>query len=142
MNLKPINNFRLATSIPLSLLLLMPAWAVERKLLTGHIPSATARLQPVGRLPGSSRLNPAIGLPLRNQEALTTLLDQLYDPASPQYRHYLSPEQFTEKFGPAKEDYEALIVFAKEQGLAVTGTHPNRTLLDVSGSVADIEKTF
>src|SRR5438876_2127941 len=103
LNLKPANNFRLAASIMLSLLLLTPAWAVERQLLTGHIPSATARLQAVGRLPGSSRLNLAIGLPLRNQEGLTTLLDQLYDPASPQYRHYLSPEQFAEKFGPAKE---------------------------------------
>src|SRR2546428_9119168 len=142
MNLKPTNNFRLATSIMLSLLLLTPAWAVERQLLTGHIPSSAARLQPVGRLPGSSRLNLAIGLPLRNQEALTTLLDQLYDPASPQYRHYLSPEQFTEKFGPVKEDYEALIAFATAQGLAVTATHPNRTLLDVSGSVADIERVF
>ena len=126
----------------LSLLLLTRAWAVERQLLTGHIPSATARLQPVGRLAGSSRLNLAIGLPLRNQEALTTLLEQLYDTASPQYRHYLSPEQFTEKFGPAKEDYEALIAFATAQGLAVTATHPNHTLLDVSGLVADIERVF
>src|SRR5438552_7478534 len=142
MNLKPINNFRLATSIPLSLLLLMPAWAVERKLLTGHIPSATARLQPVGRMPGSSRLNLVIGLPLRNQEALITLLDQLYDPASPQYRHYLSPEQFAERFGPVKEDYEALIAFATAQGLVVTATHPNRTLLDVNGLVEEIERAF
>ena len=126
----------------LSLLLLTPAWAVERQLLTGHIPSATARLQAVGRLPGSSRLNLAIGLPLRNQEALTTLLEQLYDPASPQYRHYLTPEQFAEKFGPAKEDYAALMVFAKAQGLVVDGTHPNRTLLDVSGSVEDIERVL
>ena len=73
-------------------------------------------MQPVGRLPGSSRLNLAIGLPLRHQEALTTLLEQLYDPASPQYRHYLTPEQFAEKFGPEKQDYEALMAFATAQG--------------------------
>jgi uncharacterized repeat protein (TIGR03803 family) len=90
----------------------------------------------------SSLLNLAIGLPLRNQESLTTLLDQLYDPASPQYRHYLTPEQFAEKFGPAKADYEALMAFAKAQGLRVTATHPNRTLLDVSGLVEDIERAF
>src|SRR5258708_5226448 len=76
------------------LLLLTPAWAVERQSLSGHVPAAAARLQPNRRLPASSRLNLAIGLPLRNQEALTTFLDQLYAPASPQYRHYLSPEQF------------------------------------------------
>ena len=32
--------------------------------------------------------------------------------------------------------------FAKSHGLTVKKTHPNRTLLDVSGSVADIEKAF
>ena len=106
MNLKPTNNFRLAAAVMLSLLLLTPAWAVERQSLGGHVPAAAARLQPVGRMPGSSRLNLAIGLPLRNQEALTTLLDEIYDPASPQYRHYLSPQEFAEKFGPAREDYE------------------------------------
>src|SRR5258708_35834819 len=61
---------------------------------------------------------------------------------SPQYRYYLSREQFAEKFEPAKEDYEALMAFAKAQGLVVTATHPNRVLLDVNGSVEDIERVF
>jgi uncharacterized repeat protein (TIGR03803 family) len=123
-------------------MLLTPAWAVERQALTGHVSEAVQRLQPAGRLPGSNRLNLAIGLPLRNQQALTTLLEQLYDPASPQYRDYLTPEQFTKRFGPRKEDYWTLIDFAKSKGLTVTATHPNRTLLDVSGSVEDIEVAF
>jgi uncharacterized repeat protein (TIGR03803 family) len=87
-------------------------------------------------------LNLAIGLPLRSQDEVRTLLEQLYDPASPQYRHYLTPDQFTERFGPTKEHYEALRTWAESKGLAVIGTHPNRTLLDVSGSVADIERAF
>ena len=106
MNLKSTNNFRLAAAVMLSLLLLTPAWAVERQLLSGHVPAAAARLQPVGRMPASNRLNLAIGLPLRNQEELTTLLEELYGAAGPQYRHYLSPQEFAEKFGPAREDYE------------------------------------
>jgi subtilase family serine protease len=93
----------------------------------------------VGRLPGSNRLNLAIGLPLRNQAELNGLLEQLYDPASPQYRHYLTLDQFTERFGATKEDYDAVTAFAKVHGLTITGIHPNRTLLDISGSVADIE---
>ena len=46
----------------------------------------------MGFLPGTTRLNLAIGLPLRNGEALTNLLRQIYDPASAQYHHYLTPE--------------------------------------------------
>jgi len=65
-----------------------------------------SHLQPVGELSGLTNLYLAVGLPLRNTEELTTLLQQIYDPSSPQYRHYLTPEQFTEMFGPTEEDYQ------------------------------------
>jgi len=48
--------------------------AQQRRTLTGHVPLAAKQLQPVDRLPGSTRLDLAIGLPLRNQEGLTKLL--------------------------------------------------------------------
>ena len=88
------------------------------------------------------RLQLAIGLPLRNREALANLLQQIYDPSSPYYRHYLTPEQFTEMFGPTEEDYQTLIAFAKTNGLTVSGAHPNRVVLDVEGAITDIEKAF
>ena len=120
------------------------ARAQDRQVLHGHVPRAIAdlNLQPMGLLPGTNRLHLAIGLPLRNQEALTDLLQQIYDPGSPVYHQYLTPEQFAEKFGPTEPDYQAVIAFAKANGFTVTGTHPNRVLLDVNGSVADIEKVF
>ncbi|MGO9246189.1 MAG: leucine-rich repeat protein [Verrucomicrobiia bacterium] len=128
----------------LVLLFTPPARAQDRQVLLGHVPKAITGLdlQPVGRLPSETRLHLAIGLPLRNQEALTSLLHQIYDPTSPQYHHYLKPEEFTEKFGPTEQDYQAVIGFAKSNGLTVAGTHPNRVLLDVNGSVAKIEKVF
>jgi hypothetical protein len=119
-----------------------PTQAQQLRTLPGHVPPAVALLQPVDRLPGSTRLNLAIGLPLRNQEGLTKLLQQIYDPASPQYRHYLTTEQFTEKFGPTEQDYQAVVDFARRNGFRVTATHPNRVLLDVDAAVADIEKAL
>jgi subtilase family serine protease len=113
-----------------------------RQFLHGHIPEAVSHLQPVGRLSATQHLSLAIGLPLRNEAALDHLLQQIYDPTSPDYRHYLTPEQFAEQFGPSKQDYQTLIAFAEKNGLTVTGTYPNHTLLDVSGSVADIEQVF
>jgi subtilase family serine protease len=118
------------------------SFAAGRQLLHGHIPEAVSHLQPMGRFPGTNRLYLAIGLSLRNQESLDHLLQQIYDPASPNFRQYLTPEQFTERFGPTEQDYQAVIDFAKRNGLMVTGTHGNRVLLDVSGSVANIEKAF
>jgi len=121
-----------------------PGIAAERQVLHGHVPSAVARfnLQPTGQLPPTKSLQLAIGLPLRNQAALTDLIQQLYDPASPNYHQYLTPEQFTEQFGPTEQDYEEVKNFARANGLTVSGTYDNRLLLDVTGSAAAVEKAF
>jgi subtilase family serine protease len=118
--------------------------AADIQFPSGYIPRNIAKLnlQPIGSLPASMRLQLAIGLPLRNREALANLLQQIYDPRSVHYHHYLTPAQFTEMFGPTEEDYQALISFAQSNGLSVNGTHPNRILLDVNGSVADVESAF
>jgi uncharacterized repeat protein (TIGR01451 family) len=112
------------------------------KNLAGHVPAVVSRLQAKGLLAATNRLYLAIGLPLRNQEALTNLLQQIYDPASPEYRHYLTPEQFTAQFGPTEEDYQKVINFAQAGGLTVVGTHPNRMLVDVAGNAADVGRAF
>jgi hypothetical protein len=138
--------FFLVTSVAILTLIPFATFAetTARQLLRGHLPSAVARfhLRPVGRLAATNRLSLAIGLQLRNRAALDDLLAQIYDPASPNFRHYLTPEEFVERFGPAEADYEAVIAFARRNGLTVTGTYPDRTLLNVSGSVAEIERTF
>jgi pro-kumamolisin-like protein len=131
-----------AVCLPVLLMAATPSEASARQLLSGHVPQAVASSRVLSELPRSTRLNLAIGLPLRNQKELDALLAQLSDPASPNFRHYLSPDQFTSRFGPTEQDYQSLIAFAHENGLVVTGTHPNRVLLDVAGDVSDIEKVF
>src|SRR5208337_5443301 len=74
--------------------------AASTRSLHGHIPAALAHLQAVGRLDPNTNLWLAIGLPLRNQAALTNFIRELYEPASPQFRRYLSVQQFSEQFGP------------------------------------------
>ena len=62
----------------------------------------------VGRLPSTQRLNLTITLPLRNGTELGSLLGRLYDPSSPDYRRFLSVAQFTERFGPTAQDFQAV----------------------------------
>ncbi len=81
-------------------------------------------------------------MPLRNQGQLTNLLERLYDPASPQYHKWLIPSEFTAQFGPSEQDYQAVVEFMRSKGLTITSTHPNRLLVTVNGSVADIERVF
>jgi uncharacterized repeat protein (TIGR03803 family) len=90
----------------------------------------------------ATNLSLVMGLPLRDQAGLAGLLHDVYDPASPRFHQYLTPGQFTERFGPSPRDYQEVIHFAMSHGLTVTATHANRTLLDVKGSVVDIERAF
>ena len=106
------------------------------------MPAAVAHLTPQGLLPATNQLNLAIGLPLRNEGALTELLQEIYDPASANYHRYLTPEQFTKQFGPTEADYAAVLKFAESNGFAVIATHESRMVLDVQASSADVGNAF
>jgi subtilase family serine protease len=124
--------------------ILVPTSATAQQILHGHVPEAIAHLHlpPTGRLAVTNELRLAIGLAPRDLQGLDKFIQELYSPASTNYHHYLTPAQFTERFGPAEKDYQALIDFVKASGLNVTRQYSNRVVLDVKGSVADIEKTF
>ena len=119
-----------------------PVSAAAGQVLHNIVPSATAELRPLERLAATNRLDLAIGLPLRNTTELGQLLRQLYDPASPNYHRYLTPAQFTDRFGPTANDYQAVIAFVQANGLRVTQRHPNRVVLDVSGAVPELERAL
>jgi hypothetical protein len=111
-------------------------------LLAGQLPAVVPTLEPIGRLEASTRLKLSIHLPLRNRDALTNVIEQIYDPASPLYRHYLSPEEFNARFGPTEQDYQAVIAWAARSGFTVAARHSDRMLLEVSATVADIERAL
>jgi uncharacterized membrane protein len=116
--------------------------AAGRQFLHGHVPDAVTASTAVGPLRPSDQMDLAVGLPLRNQEELNQLLKDLADPTKPNFRRYLTPAQFAERFGPSESDYQSLSAFFEANGLTVTATHPNRMIVDVRGTVADIESTF
>jgi subtilase family serine protease len=120
----------------------MNAPAASRQMLKGHIPAATLTAHSLGLMPEGTQLDLVLALPLRNKPALTNLIQQVSNPASVRYRHYLTSTDFAAQFGPTEHDYQALATFATAQGLTVTSTHSNRTLLDVCGTVKNIQKAF
>jgi hypothetical protein len=113
-----------------------------RQVVHGSLPSAITSARVAGRMAPESLLDLAVGLPLRNPEVLDAFLEQLSDPASPNYHAFLTPEAFTARFGPSEEVYQSLIQFLQANNLTVTGLHSNRTIVDVRGAVTDIEKTL
>jgi uncharacterized repeat protein (TIGR01451 family) len=121
---------------------LCPVLGAGWKVLPGHVPKNVSSLTPKGRLAATNELRLAIGLPLRNQAGLDELLRQLYDPASTNYHKYLTPSEFTARFGPTEQDYQAVQNFAQTNGFTITATSGNRMLLDVTAPVAAAERAF
>ncbi len=113
-------------------------------LLTHHVRQATVNGQAkqLGQLPATQTLRLTLTLPLRNQPELDTLLEDLYDPNSPSFHHFLTVAEFTAEFGPTQDDYNTLIDFAQEHGLTIAATSPNRVNLDVIGTVGQIQQAF
>jgi hypothetical protein len=95
-----------------------------------------------GAMATDETMHLSIVLPLRNQAGLTSLLAQLYDPASPRYRQFLSVAEFTTQFGPTTDDYQAVVEFAHANGFTVTGDPANRLIVPIRGTVAQVDAAF
>src|SRR5271170_2766122 len=117
-----------------------PARAADWNTLSGHVPKITSSLTPLGGVEADKPLRLAIGLPLRDGAGVQAFLAQLYDPASPGYRQFLTGQEFTARFGPTASDYEAVKRFAASNGLAVACEFSNRLVLDVTGPAGAVER--
>jgi subtilase family serine protease len=119
-------------------------FAQPQTLMTRHVRDVVASGQAplVGHLPATQTLRFDIVLPLRDRSGLQNFLQQLQDPTSPSYHQFLKPQEFTTRFGPSEEDWEALVAFAKASGFEIiNGTREERDLR-LTGTVANIEKAF
>ena len=71
-----------------------------QSISTRHVREATrsGEAKPVGQLSSERIMNLDIVLNLRDRAGLQDFLVELYDPSSPSYRKYLTPQEFTAKF--------------------------------------------
>jgi len=140
----PVSRPCLIQWLGISLILALAAsgHAQVARVVPGHVVSVTRQLPAVDELPATNRLHLFLGLPLRNQFELNALLEDLHDPASTNFHHWLTPEDFTGRFGPTEEDYQKVVHYAGQHGFTVTHTHANRMMVNVDAPVSEIEKTF
>ncbi|MGA3212593.1 MAG: Ig-like domain repeat protein [Terriglobales bacterium] len=118
--------------------------AQPQALLTHHARQAAlnGEAKLVGRLPATQAMHVDVVLPLRHEVELQSFIQQLNDPSSSSYHQFLTPEEFTVRFGPSTEDWDALVAFAKANGFEVLkGTVDSRDL-QLVGTVAAVEKAF
>ena len=126
------------------MLITIPGQAQPQSLLTRHVREeiVSGRAQFVGQLPATQTLRFDIVMPLRDRAGLQSFVQEVQDPASPFHHQFLTPQEFTARFGPTQEDWDALVAFAKASGFEIiSGTREERDLR-LSGTVANIERAF
>jgi kumamolisin len=89
----------------------------------------------------AKRLSVAVSLNLRDEGELDALLGRISDPASPEHGHYLTPEQFRDRFAPTAQQADTVAEYLRAQGLTAS-ISGNRLVVDATGTVADIERAF
>jgi kumamolisin len=102
----------------------------------------TGEAAPISRLPATQTMSLDLVLPLRDPEGLKAFLAELYDPNSPSYHHFLTPTEFTARFGPTEEQYAEVLNFAKKNGLTVTGGSRDGMEVQVKAPVLAVERAM
>ena len=110
--------------------------------LSGYYTAPIRDAPIIGPVPRSETISLAIGLPARDPNALRQGAHDVADPASPSFRKYLTLNQFAATHGATQPDYQSVIDWAKAHDLAIVATHPNRLLVDVTGSAEQIEQAL
>jgi subtilase family serine protease len=115
-----------------------------QSVLTHHVREATldGRAPSVGRLPANQVMQLDVVLPIRDQASLDKFLNEVYDPASPTFRHFLTVPEFTARFGPTQEDYDAVVRYLKANGLTVVGGTRDGMEVQVKGPSSAVEAAF
>ncbi len=124
--------------------LIVSTSALAQSVMTHHVRDAVrnGEARPVGRLPQTQLLQINVVLPLRDPQGLKSFLGDLYNPKSANYRHFLTPTEFTARFGPTVEQYNAVLRFANEYGLSVVGGSRDSMNVEIKGTVGAIETAF
>ena len=118
--------------------------AQSRQAMTHHMRESTrnGQARQMGRLSSEQTMNLDLVLPLRDPAGLDAFLKDIYNSASSNFRHYLTVAQFTDRFGPTQESYDAVLNFAKANGLQVVGGTRDGMEVQAKASVFAIENAF
>ena len=78
----------------------------------------------------------------QQEAALTQLLADQQNPASPEFHHWLTPDEMGLRFGLSESDIAAISSWLQSQNLHVNWIAPNRTFIGFGGAAADVNRAF
>jgi DNA-binding beta-propeller fold protein YncE len=113
-----------------------------REKLPGHQGLVPPGATLVGPAPAATSLPLDVTLKPRDTAALAAEVQAVSDPNSPDYRHFLTPTEFAQEFGPTPSTIAQVTSSLRQEGLTVGAPSATGLSLPVSGSVAQVQSAF
>ena len=111
--------------------------------LPASSPSKPAKPASPTRLgPTDSARRLTIALVLKGQAGADAAIAALNDPRSPEYHHFLSPEEYARRFGAGSATVASVVAALRADGLRVPSATAQAGLLTAQGTVATLEALF
>ncbi len=110
-----------------------PSFVRPNALAPGNAPTGST---PLGALPNSQQIELSFVLPPSNNSQLQSLLNNLYDPNSPDYHQWLRPGQFAHEFGPTAANTAAVESWL--HGVGLTQTTVSDFAVNVTASASQL----
>ncbi len=117
----------------------------KRVVLKGNVHPLARAEYDRGAAPGDLALDRMLLVLKRSpqqQADLQKLLDDQQDKNSAQYRKWLSPEQFGERFGLSTTDLAQITVWLQGHGFHDLHVSKGRSIIEFSGSASQVQATF
>ena len=110
--------------------------------IPSNVSPAVAHSAKVGELAAANKVSVAVSLQLRDKAGLQKFLSEVTDPHSAEYHHFLTPAEFTAKYGPTQAEVDAVNSYLAAAGLKVSPHRANSQVVDATGTAAQVEHAF
>ncbi len=76
------------------------------------------------------------------EKALEEFVNQLQTPGSPNFHHWLTAQEFGERFGLAQPDLDMVTAWLRSHGFQVNVVYPSGIVIDFSGTAGQVRQAF
>ncbi|HEY6329070.1 MAG TPA: S53 family peptidase [Blastocatellia bacterium] len=108
----------------------------------GAVPAVAKPENFTGYMDLNEEVRMMISFGIRNQAGLDQLTQDLYDPSSPLYHQWLTPEEFGKRFGRSEKEFKEAVNWLKDQGFNVDRQYSNRLAIGFTGTVDTVQRVF
>jgi subtilase family serine protease len=120
----------------------LPAKAATGQTVQGNTPKYVSTATVLGREDASKIVEVSLWLHPHNRGELDELAKDLYEPKSPQYRHWLKQADIAAKFAPTAAEVKTVGQFLESHNLKVIGVGAHNFFVRARGTVGDVETAF